>query len=372
MPPGCIQRAEEMILMKRAWLYSIGAICLTALWSSPAWGSIPPQPGVINYVEGQAAVGGQALNPNSVGTVKLAAGQSLTTNDTGRAEILLTPGVLLRVAHNSSVQMVSPGIENTVVMLQKGRALVEADQIYSANNIRINENGSSTELLKPGLYEFDADHNQIRVFDGIADVHIGAKVVEVRGGHQVAFDARKPKARRFDKKANEDDFYRWASLRSSYLAEANIDTARNYENRAAAYAGPGLYAAPYAYGGWGTGWYWDPWFGAYTFMPADGILYSPFGWGFYSPYFAFGAPYLGYGSGFYHHFGPGYHPAVGANVHAQGFSGHSFSGHAVGGSGFRGGAVVGGGFHGGFAGGGLHGGGFAGGGFHGGGGGGRR
>ena len=28
-----------------------------------------------------------------------------------------------------------------------------------------------------------------------------------------------------------DDFYRWASLRSSYLAEANVDQARRYAAR---------------------------------------------------------------------------------------------------------------------------------------------
>ena len=52
-------------------------------------------------------------------------------------------------------------------------------------------------------------------------------------------------------------------------AEADADTARLYVN-----GGPGWY---------GAGWYWDPWFSAYTFIPGAGIFYSPFGWGFYSP-----------------------------------------------------------------------------------------
>ena len=74
------------------------------------------------------------------------------------------------------------------------------------------------------------------------------------------------KSAKFDKKKNEDDFYRWASLRSSYLADANADAARTY----------------IVGGGWGprwygTGWYWDPWFSAYTFIPANGIFYGPFG-----------------------------------------------------------------------------------------------
>ena len=43
--------------MKRSTLNPVGGIFLAALISSPVWGSIPPQPGTINYIEGQAAIG---------------------------------------------------------------------------------------------------------------------------------------------------------------------------------------------------------------------------------------------------------------------------------------------------------------------------
>src|SRR5258707_6533850 len=61
--------------------------------------------------------------------------------------------------------------------------------------------------------------------------------------------------------------------------------------------------------GWyGGGWYWSPWFGAYTFIPGDGIFYSPFGWGFYSPRVVYRVP--GFYGGYYRHFGPGYRSGV--------------------------------------------------------------
>jgi len=331
---------------------------------SPAWGSIPPQPGVVNYVEGQAAIGNQTLSPNSVGSVKLSAGESLMTQN-GKAELLLTPGVFLRIAGNSQIQMVSPDIANTVLTLQRGRALVEVDRIYTANNVRVNENGATVELTKPGLYDFDADHGQIRVFDGNAEVQVAGRAIDLKKGHEVTLNqAGKLKSRDFDQKAYQDDFFRWASLRSSYLAEANVDAARQYANAPRQSAGgyPG-----YSGAGWyGTGWYWDPWFDAYTFIPGDGIFYSPFGWGFYSPWFAFGAPFYGFYG--YHHFGPGYHsPYVGFDHGSNpGFGGNGLVGHAhsVPGNSFHAGGVQGGGFGGGFHGGG----GFGGGGFHGGGG----
>jgi len=344
--------------MTRSWMAAFGGFFLTAL-CSPAWGdSLPPQPGVVNYTEGQAAIGGVPLNSNSAGSVKLDPGQAVTTQS-GKVEMLLTPGVFLRVGSNSVVQMVSPALENTVVRVDKGRAMVEVDQVHPENNIRVEQNGASTKLVKAGLYDFDADHGQIRVFDGQAEVLVGGRDMEVKSEHELSLNMTgKLKAQKFDKRAFQDDFYRWASLRSSYLAEANVDAARQY----AGSGGYGYGSGPGVYSGWyGTGWYWDPWFSAYTYLPGDGIFYDPFGWAFYSPGLVWGAPYF-YGRGYYgyHHFGPGYRPSMamghGAAYlgHARvasgpsGFSGGGFRSGAFGGGGFRvNGFAGGGGFHGG-------------------------
>ncbi len=274
--------------MKRSRSNAVGGFFLAALIFSPVWGSVPPQPGTVNYIEGRAAIGAEALTDNSVGTVKLAAGQSLSTED-GRAEILLTPGIFLRVGDHSSLQMISPGLADTIMALQKGRALIEVADIRRENNVRIAENGSSTQLQKAGLYDFDADRGLIRVFDGKAVVQAGGRQIEVKSGHQLNLNAAgKLKSQKFDKKAYMDDFYRWASLRSSYLADANVDAARTYAGGGGSYPG----------GWYGDGWYWDAGFDAYTFIPGDGIFYDPFGWGFYSPGFAFAAPYFGLGFGY--------------------------------------------------------------------------
>ena len=320
--------------MKRSISKSIGRFFLAALLSSPAWGSVPPQPGTVNYIEGQAAIGAQALTEKSLGSATLAAGQSLSTEN-GRAEILLTPGIFLRVGDHSSLQMISPGLADTITTLEKGRALVEVAEIRPENNVRISEGNSSTRLLKAGLYDFDADRGVIRVFDGKAEVQIGGQHIELKSGHQIALNtAGKLKGDKFDKKTYMDDFYRWASLRASYLAEANVDAARTYAG------GSGWSPTTF----YGNGWYWDPSFDAYTFIPDDGIFFDPFGWGFYSPWYAFGAPYFGYGYGYggygyggvrhHQHFGPGYHPRFNAGARSSGSVAHAF--HVRGGSGIGG------------------------------------
>jgi len=275
---------------------SLCALVLVA----PAWSQTPgpPRPGSINYVEGQAAVGTIPVAPAAIGSLVLEKDQTLTTQ-TGKVEVLLTPGVFLRLADNSSLKMVSPDLANTRVQLDKGRALVEVVQILKENEIRIDQSGGSTKLLKNGLYEFDADHAQVRVFNGKAELSVANQKVTLDGHRQAALNTGgKPKPVSFEPRAFEDEFYRWNALRSGYLSEASVSAAR-------AYIGPG----PGWYGpGWvGAGWYWDPWFGVYTFLPLDGIFYGGFGWGFYSPIAVYYSPYRFY-YGYPHHFGEFHYP----------------------------------------------------------------
>jgi hypothetical protein len=237
-------------------------------------------PGTVNYIEGQVNIGSDTLNADSIGSAMLEPNQTLETG-TGKAEILLTPGVFLRVDDNSAVTMISPGLTNTEVQLDQGRAMVEVAEIHDQNHLRINAGGFETQLVKKGLYEFDADRQEIMVFDGKAQVQDGDRTISMNGGKRLELNTgAELKAHGFDKDDyKQSDLYQWSSLRSSYLAEANVNAASVYV--ANGYYGPGWI---------GAGWYWSPAFGGYTFIPGDGILYSPFGWGFYSPLVVFRSP----------------------------------------------------------------------------------
>jgi hypothetical protein len=312
---------------------ALGSFFLAFALTGSAWAqnnnTRPARPGSINYVEGQASIGGQTLGSSSAGSAELQAGQTLTTQTGGKVEILLTPGVFLRVGDNTAVKMISPDLANTEVELDKGEAMVEVSNISKNNNIRIDENGANIQLVNKGLYDFDSDNRSVRVFKGKAEVHVNNQNIKLGDNRQITLvTGGKLKSEGFDTKQYADDLYRWSGLRSGYLAEADADTARLYVNGGA---------------GWsGSGWYWDPWFSAYTFIPGDGIFYSPFGWGYYSPFAIYGSPYF-YG-GYYGH------PHAFGDIHGP--YGHGFEPQG----GFRGG------FRGGFGGGVFHGGGSRGGG----------
>ena len=326
-----------MQLSRLNWL---ACFILAAILYAPAWGATPALPGTLNYVEGQATAGTQTLNAKSVGSVTLQPNETLTT-ETGKAEILMTPGVFFRVGDNSSATLVSPSLTNTEVSLSKGQAMVEVSEIYKDNLLRVQEDGATTQLLKAGLYGFDANNSDVLVIKGEALVQDGDRYIKVKGGHELDLnDTANLKTHKFNKSAYEaSDLYRFSNLRSQYLAEANMDAAGLYLG-----GGPGWY---------GAGWYWDPFFTSYTWIPGDGMFFSPFGWGFYSPW------YLPYGPGFYGHYGywgrarPYY---GGGYAGRPGYAGHSGYGAPRMGGGYRsapslgmshGFGVMGGGFHGG-------------------------
>jgi hypothetical protein len=373
------RKKDEMRGNRRSkWSVLLASLVLpVAAWGAdqqqPTKG--PGVPGTVNYVEGQATLGGQSLDAKAIGSVIVDPGQSVST-ESGKVEVLLTPGVFFRLGSNSAARMVSAGLTNTEMELDRGQAMLEVAELHPENNLRIKEDGLTAKIEKTGLYGFDRDGGVFRVFEGKAEVDTTNGKETVKSGHQLTTGGNGTlMVKKFDKKDyQEGDLYGWSSLRSAYEAEANINEASYYAQYGWMPGGP-LW--------WGAGWYWNPWFSAYTFLPGDGIFYSPFGWGFYSPWWVYSAPFYGYGYGYghfnhYHHFstntatwGPGQHYVSGQHYASGTYNGpgamsggafHS-GGHFTGGGGFH--ASSGGGFHGGGGFGGFHGGG---GGFHGGGG----
>jgi hypothetical protein len=294
----------------------IGALFAAGLIAA-AQGTVA-RPGAVNYVEGQVTLNGEALNAQSPGKVGVAPDQVLQTQN-GRVEMLLTPGVYVRLDNNSAVKMISPSLTDTRVELTQGKAMIEAAQLEKENHIEVLDSGFSTQLEKPGIYEFNAIQPEVSVYEGEALVENGSNhPVKAGKGHEVILsEAGNLKAQKFDRNET-DSLYAWSKLRSQYQAEANMSTAQ-------------IVVAENPAWWYGAGWYWNPYFGTWAFVPGSGFLLSPFGYGFYSPvYWSYYYPRFyrgGYWGGHYPVVRP---PAV-----------HSFTG------GFRTGGFMRGGFHGG-------------------------
>jgi len=295
---------------------AIRSLAIAALVSAPSWGAIPAHPGMLNYVEGQASINGQQVTSKQVGTAEVEQGEVLDTG-AGKAEILLTPGVFLRLGNNSSVRLDSAGITNTQVEVLHGKAMVEATDLKKQNNIRVSDRGTLTTLKKDGLYGFDADQGTVSVYDGKAQVREDDRTVDLKKGKMTSTDILK--TQKFNRKDDSDELYRWSDLRSNYLSEASAASARTYLGGGNGFAG--------------SGWYWNPYYSFYSYLPGDGFLYSPFGYGFYSPFgyrrFLGGYYGGGYGGGYY---GGGYYGGNRGIAHSGDRSGQFGRGAS---SGFR-------------------------------------
>lgn len=260
--------------------------------------------GVVHYIQGDVFLGDKPVNPKPSEFAEVKNGGVLRTAE-GRAEVLLTPGVFIRVGENSSVRMVSNRLSDTRVEILSGEAIVECDELLKDNAITILESGATVALTKHGLYRFDATPARLRVYEGEAIVKNASGQLTAKKGKEVMLGGALM-AVKFDTKVG-DELLRWARSRSNYVAMANVSSARSLT--------PG-----YSFAGSNGMWRYNPWFGMFTFIPATGVAWSPFGFPFWSPYAAY--YYMPYYGGYY---GPGggrtYTPAPSPSMNASTFSG---------------------------------------------------
>jgi hypothetical protein len=251
---------------------------------------ISARSGTIHYVEGKVLLNEQEIAPKFGEFPAMDNGAILRTTGEGRVEVLLIPGVILRVGENSSIRMVANSLADTRVELQAGKAVLECAEILKGDAVALVVGGTLVSFAKNGLYEATAEPPAVRVYKGEATMLADGKPMIVKRGHEALLGSVVT-AEKFDENAT-DDLYNWSSRRSGYLALANVSAANSMNNG---------YGGGYGYSGYGYaggGWAWNPWFGMFTMVPMSGMLWSPFGYGFYSPYSVYGAYfpyYYGYG-----------------------------------------------------------------------------
>jgi hypothetical protein len=332
---------------------AVASLAIGLLLSGSAFAQyvISAHSGVVQSVDGRALLNDQPVQPKFGQFPEIKENQEFRTEE-GRAEILLTPGVFLRMGENSAIRMVSNKLTDTRVEVLSGSVMVESDEIQKNeakdNAVMLLYKDNTMVLVKHGLYRVDADPARFQVYDGEAIVKNDSGQATLRSGKETKLSGALM-AENFDKKA-ADELYLWSSQRSSYLAKASASSAMTLRNS----SGGSAYSP----------WQFNPMFGMFTFVPYGGIAYSPFGWGFWSPYSVLNyyPYYYGYGSGYgggaasrtRPSFAPSFSSAgrIGSGTPAsRGYSGPSFSGGgysgggmSAGGGGFSGGgAAVGGG-----------------------------
>lgn len=282
--------------MRRSFVgFAIGVL---AAGSGFAQYVISAHSGVVQLVEGSAYLNDAPVEGKFGQFPEIKENQEFRTEQ-GRAEILLTPGVFLRIGEDSSIKMLSNRLTDTRVEILRGSAIVECEDIPKDNAIVLVQGGSNILLVKHGLYRVDSNPARLKVYDGEAIVKAESGQLTLRGGKETALDGALM-ASSFDKN-DTDALYNWSSRRAGYVAQANASSANSMRNSGygsgyypgdlgglgySGFGGLGFgglgYAGNGAYGGLG-GWSFNPMFGLYSWVPYSGFYSSPYGYSLWSP-----------------------------------------------------------------------------------------
>jgi len=261
---------------------TLTALVLCSGLSLSAQSVISAHSGTLHMSEGTVLIDGKTVD-QKFGTFPDWKEKSELRTETGRAEILLTPGVFLRVGENSSVRMVDNRLIATRVELVSGEAVVEAADPMKENSVTMVYGGYQIHVRKSSVFALQAQPAELKVYHGEAEVEYDGNLVVVKSGHMLPFSPALA-AEKFDAKEG-DALTRWSQRRSEYVATANVSAAKSLRDSGSTWSS--------------AGWYFNPYYSMYTYMPGRGVSWSPYGYGFYSPYSVYSyLPAYGYGGGY--------------------------------------------------------------------------
>ncbi len=225
--------------------------------------------GLIHYSDGRVLLNEKPIVHKASQFEEVKAGEYLRT-ERGRAEVLLTPGVFVRLGEDTQVQMLSTRLSDVQLRIMKGAAVIEADELTPETSVRVTVGETQVKLERNGLYRFDATSDEdprLRVFSGEASVTARSADHRLKAKKEMDL-AGDFTIRKFDPE-DTDPLDRWSRRRANYLAVANVSASRMVYERGDRYSA--------------SRWIWNPYYGMYTFLPVRGVIWSPYGYGFYSP-----------------------------------------------------------------------------------------
>jgi hypothetical protein len=176
--------------------------------------------GLVYFFEGTVFIGDQQLEQKFGKFPDIGEGRDVRT-ERGRAEVLLTPGMVLRLDEHSGIRMISDRLSDTRVEFLRGSAILESiDGSLDTSSSLIYETWG-VKVPRRGIYQIDSAPARLRVYEGEIEVSTAGQKepLIVREGQILPLSpvlAAKPALH-----AKADDFRTWAMNRSQAIAEEN-------------------------------------------------------------------------------------------------------------------------------------------------------
>ncbi|MBO0859385.1 MAG: FecR domain-containing protein [Chloracidobacterium sp.] len=243
---------------------------------------ISTKAGFVNRVEGQVYIlrsdseDGEKTRA-SLGT-QMRDGDRLIVGDKGFAETLLNPGSYLRLGENAEIRAASIDLNSVRFELIKGSVIAEIGQIDKNSPIELMTPNGALTIAKAGLYRIDVKDSSTQVAVRQGEIQLGTPsdlatrdLPKIKSGKVATLNGSAESVQsdiaKLDKDA-VDNFDTWSFDRAQALTAANV--------KALSQSGSGLLT---------SGWYYDPFFNFYTFVPTRSWFASPYGFGFFNNYF---------------------------------------------------------------------------------------
>ena len=261
---------------------SVVALVLSTGLAASAQSVISAHSGVLHVSEGTVLLDGKEVN-QKYGTFPDIKENSKLTTASGRAEILLTPGVFLRIGDNSGMKMITNRLIDTRVELLSGKAMLESDSPMKDTAVTVIYGDYQVHVRKASVFEIETNPAQLKVYHGEAEVEARGETTVVRAGRLLPF-GRAMVSEKFNPKEG-DELAQWSMQRSQTVAVANVSGAKSMRDSGGSFGPNG-------------GWFFNPYYSMFTYIPGGGTFWNPYGYGFWSPGTVNNVYYGGYGGGY--------------------------------------------------------------------------
>ncbi len=252
-------------------------VTLLAIGAYPALAQMiaPVRSGYVHYIEGTVFLDNQLIPEPITGQFPKMEEGSVIRTEQGRAEVLMNPGVTLRLAEDSSARLVMNPFADTRVELIKGSGSVQVIERLKDTNFSLGIGAAQIVFDKAGYVHVDAEPGRIRVYSGQVNVRLDGKLFEVSDGKMLEFaNGASAQIQGFDKKQTEA-LDRWSMRRGEVLAEANAAAVRG---------GAGSNANCFIGQPCTPGWVYNNRYGMMVYIPLGAALCDPyFGVCYYNP-----------------------------------------------------------------------------------------
>ena len=259
---------------------------------------ISAKAGLLHYFEGDVYIeernaGGDLektkIPQSKTRFVQLEEEQVFSTED-GRAEILLAPGMFLRMSENCAIRFSSTRLDIPIVVvlpavpLNEKRCIIVFDFLDMPRDLDFwfkyyNDDPRVANWLfniqKRGVYHFSTGSLSTSAVLRVLSGEVNTDEMEGFSGRLSkgkSLILREPKVvvKKLEKNFS-DEALRWSKKRDSYLAAANVWAAKNIFDG-------------FTRNNWRNNfWYWNPYFGMYTFIPGRGNIDCYWGFRFFNP-----------------------------------------------------------------------------------------